>query len=235
MPGTVWVLINVSRMNSSAYHTTSPFIWSLSHFPQSFIDLLFIFTWPCQVLHVALGIFNLRCGTQTLISWPGIEPGPPASGARTLSHWMAREVPAQIFNVISCLLFKLPPILLMNIHAPKPNTIRDTHGVELWVYCHCNRGCIPWRRAGHLWKKVLERSRRKFPGCPVVRTPCSHCQGPRFNPWLGNLDPSCCSAEPDGLDKGSEKWAFALDWRLSGHRNGSMIAYDYISIRMKQS
>ena len=29
MPGTVWVLINVSRMNSSAYYTTSPFIWPL--------------------------------------------------------------------------------------------------------------------------------------------------------------------------------------------------------------
>ena len=76
---------------------------------------------------------------------------------------------------------------------------------------------------------------RDFPGHPVAKSPCSQCRGPRFNPWLGNLDPSCCSAEPDGLDKGSEKWAFALDWRLSGHRNGSMTAYDYISIRMKQS
>ena len=25
-----------------------------------------------------------------------------------------------------------------------------------------------------------------FPGGPVVRTLCFHCQGPRFNPWSGN-------------------------------------------------
>ena len=27
---------------------------------------------------------------------------------------------------------------------------------------------------------------RQFPGGPVVRIPCSHCQGCKFNPWLGN-------------------------------------------------
>ena len=27
---------------------------------------------------------------------------------------------------------------------------------------------------------------REFPGCPVVRTQCFHCWGPRFNPWSGN-------------------------------------------------
>ena len=199
-----------------------PFIWPLS--------LSTILYWLIFYIYLAVpgpswGTRDLHCGTKTLISWPGIEPGPPALGAQTLSHWTAREVPAQIFNMISFLLCKLPPILLMNAHAPKLNTIRDMHGVELWVYCHCNRGCIPWGRAGHHWKKVWDRNRRKFPGCPMIRTPCSHWQGPRFNPWLGNLDPSCCSAQPDGLDKGSEKWAFALDWRLSGHRNGSVIAY----------
>ena len=26
----------------------------------------------------------------------------------------------------------------------------------------------------------------EFPGSPVARTPCSHCQGPRFDPWLKN-------------------------------------------------
>ena len=25
-----------------------------------------------------------------------------------------------------------------------------------------------------------------FPGGPVVKTPCSQCRGPRFNPWSGN-------------------------------------------------
>ena len=31
-------------------------------------------------------------------------------------------------------------------------------------------------------KKCLAR---ELPGGPVVRTPCFHCWGPRFNPWLG--------------------------------------------------
>ena len=26
----------------------------------------------------------------------------------------------------------------------------------------------------------------EFPGSPTVRTPCLHCRGRRFNPWLGN-------------------------------------------------
>ena len=25
-----------------------------------------------------------------------------------------------------------------------------------------------------------------FPGAPVVKTPCFHCRGHRFNPWSGN-------------------------------------------------
>lgn len=27
---------------------------------------------------------------------------------------------------------------------------------------------------------------RKFPGGPIVRTLCFHCQGPAFDLWLGN-------------------------------------------------
>lgn len=30
-------------------------------------------------------------------------------------------------------------------------------------------------------KKVI----REFPDSPTAKTPCSHCQGPGFNPWLG--------------------------------------------------
>ena len=30
----------------------------------------------------------------------------------------------------------------------------------------------------------------EFPGCPVVRSPCFHCNGPGFNPWSGNKDPA---------------------------------------------
>ena len=34
------------------------------------------------------------------------------------------------------------------------------------------------------------------PSGPVVRTPCSHCQGPRLDPWLGNKDPTSRTARP---------------------------------------
>ena len=30
------------------------------------------------------------------------------------------------------------------------------------------------------------RSYKDFPGGPVARTPCFHCRGHRFDPWLGN-------------------------------------------------
>ena len=33
---------------------------------------------------------------------------------------------------------------------------------------------------------ILKNDYREFPGSAVVRTPCFHCQGCRFNPWSGN-------------------------------------------------
>ena len=35
-------------------------------------------------------------------------------------------------------------------------------------------------------KFVVENQQGEFPGGPVVRTLCYHCQGCRFNPWSGN-------------------------------------------------
>ena len=59
-----------------------------------------IFIWFHQVLVAACGIFDLCCGRRTLscnmwdlVPWPGIEPGPSALGAQSLSHWTTREVP----------------------------------------------------------------------------------------------------------------------------------------------
>ena len=43
-----------------------------------------IFSWGMQ---------TLSCGMWDLVPWPGIEPGPPALGAQSLSHWTTREVP----------------------------------------------------------------------------------------------------------------------------------------------
>ena len=34
-----------------------------------------------------------------------------------------------------------------------------------------------------------------FPGGPVVRMPCFHCRGHRFNSWSWNQDPACHSVK----------------------------------------
>ena len=38
------------------------------------------------------GMWTLSCIMCDLVPWPGIEPGPPALGAWSLSHWTTREV-----------------------------------------------------------------------------------------------------------------------------------------------
>ena len=55
-----------------------------------------------DLLVVAFGIFScsmrtLSCGMWDLVPKPGIEPGPPALGARSLRHWTTREVPTPFF------------------------------------------------------------------------------------------------------------------------------------------
>ena len=51
-----------------------------------------------MVLVVACGIFS--CDMRDLVPCVGIEPGPPALGAWSLSHWTTREVPSS--NVFAC-------------------------------------------------------------------------------------------------------------------------------------
>ena len=66
----------------------------LIRFLCSFICGLFLkklFVWQCQVLVVACRIF--RCGMWDLVSWPAIEPWPPALGVWCLSHWSTRDIP----------------------------------------------------------------------------------------------------------------------------------------------
>ena len=41
-----------------------------------------------------------------------------------------------------------------------------------------------------------ESTARDHPGGPVVRTPHFPCGGPRFDPWLGNWDPTSHTAQP---------------------------------------
>ena len=43
----------------------------------------------------------LSCGIWYLVSWSGIEPGPPALGAWGLSHWTTSEVPEIAFQLLA--------------------------------------------------------------------------------------------------------------------------------------
>ena len=45
-----------------------------------------------------------------LVPWPGIEPGPPALGVWSLSHWTTREVPLFLFLVFVF-------VFLRNLHT----------------------------------------------------------------------------------------------------------------------
>ena len=41
---------------------------------------------------IYLAALGLRCGMWDLVSWPGLEPGPPALGAWCLNRWTTMEV-----------------------------------------------------------------------------------------------------------------------------------------------
>ena len=59
--------------------------------------------WLCRVLVVAHGIFVVACLVAAcvwdLVPWPGVEPGPPALGAQSVTHWTTREVPQ--YNILN--------------------------------------------------------------------------------------------------------------------------------------
>ena len=69
----------------------------------------------------ACGVFS--CGMWDLDSWPGIEPGPPELGTRSLSHWTTREDPPpnhRPFNVC-------PKAVLWPLYHAIPFWIINTH------------------------------------------------------------------------------------------------------------
>ena len=55
--------------------------------PSIYIPGRFFTIWATREAQLAgLSLVNLSCGTWDLISWPGIEPSPPAMGSWSLSH-----------------------------------------------------------------------------------------------------------------------------------------------------
>ena len=49
------------------------------------------------ILFIYLAVLGLSCHTQTLSCDMGMEPGSPALGVQSLSHWTTREVPRGLF------------------------------------------------------------------------------------------------------------------------------------------
>ena len=66
---------------------------------------LFIYLWLCWVLVAACGLLAAVCKLlvtarmRDLVPRPGIEPGPPALGVQSLTHWTIREVPCMFSKV----------------------------------------------------------------------------------------------------------------------------------------
>ena len=53
-----------------------------------------LFVWLHSVLAESCEIFS--CGMWDRVPWPRVEPGPPALGVQTLSHWTTRELPSYL-------------------------------------------------------------------------------------------------------------------------------------------
>ena len=57
----------------------------------------------------------------------------------------------------------------------------------------------------HLLEWLLSRRQeRRFPEGPVVRIPCFHGRGHRFDSWSGNQDPTSCAMPPKKKKKRQE-------------------------------
>ena len=82
----------------------------VSHFLEPFFfSLLF---WKYLFIYLAApglscGTRDLCCHVRDLVPWPGIEPGPPALVAQSLTHWITREVP----NSPSSVMVSICPLL----------------------------------------------------------------------------------------------------------------------------
>ena len=71
-------------------------LWVLSFFN------IYVFIWLRLVKIIACSIVDLSRSMWDLVPWPGIEPGSPALGVWSLSHWTTREVPWRISDSSLC-------------------------------------------------------------------------------------------------------------------------------------
>ena len=88
------------------------------------VEACWIFVAAYGILVTACGIFScgmrtLTCSMWDLVPWPGIEPGPSALGAWSLSHWTTREVSVLSFSWEEswCLRHGFPRFWITNSHG----------------------------------------------------------------------------------------------------------------------
>ena len=72
---------------------------SIFHSLYSSTALFLVFCCCCclAVLNLNSGMWTLSCSMWDQVSWPGMEPGPPAFGVQSLSPWTIGEVPPSSF------------------------------------------------------------------------------------------------------------------------------------------
>ena len=68
-------------------YTDTPILWKSENLLMSCLNYLFIY----------LAVPGLSCKTWDGVPGPGIEPGPPALGVRSLSSRTARKIPCWLF------------------------------------------------------------------------------------------------------------------------------------------
>ena len=73
-----------------------------------------------------------------LVPWPGIEPGPPALGAQSLSHWTARETPVVDFYCVLPVCTELSRNIL---HLSSPQTVK-ADGIRSMCWCLVSKSCL---------------------------------------------------------------------------------------------
>ena len=84
---------DTKRMSSKRFF--GGLVWQLSK--------IYIYLFGCARSQLSCWIFSchlktLSCSMWDLVPWPGMEPGPPALGAQSLSHWTTREVPSVAYR-----------------------------------------------------------------------------------------------------------------------------------------
>ena len=106
----------------------------------------------------------------------------------------------------------LPPCLTKRLPPPVCGSSGGTLSPPCWLFLgakwalghflptsYCNHSSVPNKTlfclmpGPLLWRTGLSPTslNRDFPGSIVVRTPCFHCRGCRFDPPLENQEPTC--------------------------------------------